>query len=87
MYFFIPPVGQDYENLMQPTFGELQIVFPLGTGNGDVMNAPLTIRNDPAVEGKETVVLMASLEPRIKASFAPGQDRVTVPIWDNDGKY
>ena len=23
----------------------------------------------------------------VKASFAPGQDRVTVYIWDNDGKY
>ena len=25
--------------------------------------------------------------PGVKASFAPGQDRVSILIWDNDGKY
>ena len=52
-----------------------------------VMNAALTVLNDDDVEGTETVVLMGSIPPGLKASFAPRQDRVIIPIWDNDGKY
>jgi len=50
------------------------------------MNAPITILNDDTVENTETVVLMGSTSPGVKASFAPGQDRVTVSIYDNDGE-
>ena len=79
---FLPPAGMDYT----PS-GVQTVLFPAGTGNGAVKNASLTILNDSIVEGSETVVLMGSLTPGVKTSFAPGQDSATVPIWDNDGKY
>ena len=67
--------------------GPLGVTFIAGTENGAVMNARLTVINDYDVEGTETVVLMASVPPGVKAFFPPGEDRVTIPIWDNDGKY
>lgn len=67
--------------------GPLGVTFAAGTENGAVMNARLTVINDDDVEGTETVVLMASVPPGVKAFFPPGEDRVTIPIWDNDGKY
>ena len=81
MYLPIPPASEDY------TTGVLTVDFPAGTRNGAVMNAALTVLNDDDVEGTETVVLMGSIPPGVKTSFAPGQDRVIIPIWDNDGKY
>ena len=86
MYFFLPPAGEDYTNLPGPPPGVLTVVFPAGTGNGVVVNASLTVLNDTIVEGSEKVVLMGSTPPGVKASFAPGQNRVTVSIWDNDSK-
>lgn len=86
VYFFLFPAGEDYTNFPGPPPGVLTVVFPVGTRNGVVMNASLTILNDTIVEGTETVVLMGSTPPGVKASFAPGQDRVTVSIWDNDSK-
>ena len=87
VYLLIPPVSEDYTNFpgLQPDV--LTVVFPARTRNGAVMNAPLTVLNDIIVEGTETVVLVGSIQPGVKASFAPGQDRVIIPIWDNDGKY
>ena len=87
MYLLIPPAGEDYTNFpgLQPDV--LTVVFPAGTRNGAVMNVALTVLNDDDVEGTETVVLMGSILPGVKTSFAPGQDRVIIPIWDNDGKY
>ena len=86
MYLLIPPAGEDYTNFPGPSPGVLTVVFPAGTRNGAVMNAPLTVLNDIIVEGTETVVLMGSIQPGVKASLAPGQDRVIIPIWDNDSK-
>ena len=137
MYLFLSPVGTDYAKFPGPPSGVLTLPFPAGTKNGAVKNVPLIILNDYIVEGKETIVLMASVchycvgynysdhvgygdldnfvgygdfdhyagsgdfdhfagsddfghfiyLHGVKASFAPGQDRVTVYIWDNDGKY
>ena len=80
-------MDEDYAIFPGPPPGVLTVVFPAGTGNGVVINASLTILNDAIVEGLETVVLMGSTPPGVKASFAPGQNRVGVPICDNDSKY
>lgn len=60
--------------------------FPAGTRNGEILNASLTIQDDFLVEVTETVVLYASTQPELSASFAPGQNSVTVSILDDDGK-
>ena len=84
---FHHPAGEDYINFHGPPPGSQTVLFPAGTGNGAVMNAPLTILNDSIVEGPETIVLMSFIPAGVKASFAPGQDNVTILIWDNEGKY
>ena len=80
--FLMLPEIQDYT---LPS-NVLTVGFAAGITNGAVMNAPITILNDDTVENTETVVLMGSTSPGVKASFAPGQDRVTVSIYDNDGE-
>ena len=87
VYLYLSSAGEDYEDFPGPPPGVLQVEFPAGTRNSAVVNAHLTVFNDDDVEGSETVVLMGSTLPGVKASFAPGQDRVTASIWDNDGKY
>ena len=64
----------------------LNVSFSAGTANGAIENAPITILDDLIVEGAETVVLFATTEPKILASFVEGQNRVTISILDNDGK-
>lgn len=65
----------------------LTVPFPTGTGNGAIVYAPVTIMNDITVEGTETIVIVGSTPAGVKASFVPGEDSVTLAIYDNDSKY
>jgi len=71
----------DYTDL-----GVLTVTFAAGTKNGAIVKANLTILNDVIVEGTETVVIVGSIPAGVEASFAIGQDSVTLSICDNDGK-
>lgn len=57
-----------------------------GTANGAIQNVPITILNDLILEGTETIVVFASTQPELSASFVPGHNRIIIPILDNDGK-
>ena len=78
-------VINDY-NITSTGANQTQLVFPAGTRNGELVNVSLTVRDDRLVEGTETAMLYATTQPGLLASFATGQNRITVSIFDDDGE-
>lgn len=65
---------------------ELTLPFSNGTANGAIQNVPITIFDDLILEGTETIVLFATTQPELSASFVPGENTIVISIVDNDGK-
>lgn len=78
-------VIDDY-NITSSGASQAVLIFPAGSRNGEIVNVSITIRDDFFVEVTETIVLYASTQPELSASFAPGQNRITASILDDDGK-
>ena len=76
----------DY-NITSTGANQTQLIFPAGTRNGELVNIFITVRDDRLVEGTETAMLYATTQPGLSASFAPGQNRITVTILDDDGEW
>ena len=60
--------------------------FAIGTPNGAIQNAQVTVLDDLALEGTETIVLFASTQPELSASFVTGKNTIVISILDNDGE-
>ena len=80
------PVSFDF-NITSYEAEETQLVFPAGSIRGEIMNVSLVIWDDLLVEDIETIMLYGSTQPELSASFATGQNRVTLSIMDDDGMY
>ena len=65
---------------------ELTLSFANGTANGAIQNAPIMILDDFILEGTETIVLFATTQPELSASFVPRRNTAVISIIDNDGK-
>jgi len=85
IYLLTPSVIDDY-NITSTGANQSHHIFPIGTRNGDIVNVSVTILDDLLVEGTETIMLYASTQPGLSASFAPGGNRITLSILDDDGK-
>ena len=86
MYTFHSLAVIDDYNITSTGANQTQLVFPAGTRNGELVNVVLTVRDDQLVEGTETAMLYATTQPGLLASFAPGQNRITISILDDDGE-
>ena len=64
----------------------LTLSFANGTANGAIENVPITVLDDLALEGTETIVLFASTQPELSASFVTGKNTIVISILDNDGE-
>ena len=84
-YFLFYAVINDY-NITSTGVNQTQLIFPAGTRSGELVNVVLTVRDDQLVEGTETAMLYATTQPGLLASFAPGQNRITISILDDDGE-
>ena len=85
LYVLFHAVIIDY-NITSTRANQTQLIFPAGTRNGELVNVVLTVRDDQLVEGTETAMLYATTQPGLLASFAPGQNRITISILDDDGE-
>ena len=81
MLFYYTTDGVDYTGV------SVDVVFPAGSSQGNQVSFNISIIDDQLVEGDETILLQASTDkPGEAPSQAPGQDRATVVIQDNDRK-
>ncbi len=66
----------------------VNVVFPTGSGQGSEVSFNILITDDQLVEGDETILLQASTSaPGQVPTQAPGQDRATVIITDNEREF
>ena len=59
--------------------------FANGTANGAIENVQITVLDDLTLEGTENIVLFASTQPELSASFVTGKNTIVISILDNDG--
>ena len=64
----------------------LTLSFANGTANGAIENVPITVLDDLILEGTENIVLFASTQPELSASFVTRKNTIVISILDNDGK-
>lgn len=71
---------------MDSESNSLRLSFANGTPNGAIENVTITILDDLILEGTENIVLFASTQPELSASFVTGKNTIAISILDNDGK-
>lgn len=76
----------DNDYTLDSESNSLRLSFANGTANGAIENVPITVLDDLILEGTENIVLFASTQPELSASFVTGKNTIVISILDNDGK-